>query len=208
LRLLYIVMQPPTRAQPPADRAASLVKLMEENAEGDYIGESISILEHSLQCAHLAAKAGSDNETVLAALFHDVGQFLPAELLNGALEETDVGRPNHASTGAVYLHGIGFPTKVTNIVAQHVASKRYLTATDSAYMDQLSEASKRSLKQQGGPMSESELGAFEQLEGWRECLEVRKWDDQAKVVGVEHETPRAHSYMDIIAGVLAQSRDS
>ena len=51
-------MQLPSRAQPPAERAAALVRLMEENAQGDYIGESISQLEHSLQCAHLAVKAG------------------------------------------------------------------------------------------------------------------------------------------------------
>jgi hypothetical protein len=48
----------PSRTQPPAERAAALVRLVEENAQGDYIGESISQLEHSLQCAHLAAKAG------------------------------------------------------------------------------------------------------------------------------------------------------
>jgi predicted HD phosphohydrolase len=149
--------------------------------------------------------AGSSNATIVAALFHDIGQFLPASLLRGVLEDTDVGRPNHASTGSVYLAGLGFPLKVTNIVAQHVASKRYLTATDSAYMHQLSEASKKSLRQQGGPMNESELGAFEKVEGWRECIEVRKWDDQAKVVGVEHQTPRAASYEDMIASVLSKT---
>jgi 2-amino-1-hydroxyethylphosphonate dioxygenase (glycine-forming) len=150
--------------------------------------------------------AGSSNDTVVAALFHDIGQFLPASLLKGVVEETDVGRPNHASTGSVYLAGLGFPVKVTNIVAQHVASKRYLTATDPDYMDQLSEASKKSLIQQGGPMNEIELMAFEQMEGWRECLEVRKWDDQAKLVGIEHQTPRAASYKDMIASVLAEDR--
>lgn len=51
-------MQLPSRTQSPVDRAASLVRLMEENAQGDYIGESISQLEHSLQCAHLGVKAG------------------------------------------------------------------------------------------------------------------------------------------------------
>jgi predicted HD phosphohydrolase len=147
---------------------------------------------------------GSSKYTVVAALFHDIGQFLPAALLKGALEDTDVGRPNHASTGSVYLAGLGFPAKVTNLVAQHVASKRYLTATDSAYMDQLSEASKKSLRQQGGPMSEAELRAFENVDGWKECLEVRKWDDQAKLVGIEHQTPRADSYEDMIASVLTQ----
>jgi predicted HD phosphohydrolase len=139
----------------------------------------------------------------VAALFHDIGQFLPASLLDGVLEDTDVGRPNHASTGSVYLAGLGFPVKVINIVAQHVASKRYLTATDPAYRDQLSEASRKSLIQQGGPMNENELLVFEKKDGWRECLEVRTWDDQAKRVGIEHQTPRATSYQGTIARVLA-----
>ena len=35
-----------------------LIKLLEERGTGDYIGESISQLEHSLQCAHFAKQAG------------------------------------------------------------------------------------------------------------------------------------------------------
>jgi len=55
-------MHLPSTTQSPADLAASLVRLMEENAQGDYIGEDISQLEHSLQCAHLAAKAGQSSQ--------------------------------------------------------------------------------------------------------------------------------------------------
>ena len=49
---------------------------MEASAQGDYIGESISQLEHSLQCAHLAMKAGelsytlSDRAPALPTLLH------------------------------------------------------------------------------------------------------------------------------------------
>ena len=48
----------PSPEQSPADRASALVKLVDENAQGDYIGESISQLEHSLQAARLAARSG------------------------------------------------------------------------------------------------------------------------------------------------------
>jgi predicted HD phosphohydrolase len=95
---------------------------------------------------HLTA-AGSSADTAVGTLFHDLGQFLPAPLLKGVLEETDVGSPNHASIGSVYLAGLRFPVKVTTIVTQHVTSKRYLRATDAAYMNWLSEASKNSLIQ-------------------------------------------------------------
>ena len=73
-------------------------------------------------------------------------------------------------------------------------------------MDALSDASKKSLRQQGGPMNKAERQAFEKMEGWRECLEVRKWDDQAKIVGVESETPRPESYSRMIAKVLEESQ--
>jgi len=46
--------------------------------DGDYIGENVSQLQHSLQAATLAQKAGADNEIVLGALLHDVGRFIPA----------------------------------------------------------------------------------------------------------------------------------
>ena len=46
--------------------------------DGDYIGENVSQLQHSLQAATLAQKAGADDEIVLGALLHDVGRFIPA----------------------------------------------------------------------------------------------------------------------------------
>jgi predicted HD phosphohydrolase len=46
--------------------------------QGDYLGERVSQLQHSLQCATLARKAGADDQTVLGALLHDVGRFIPA----------------------------------------------------------------------------------------------------------------------------------
>lgn len=48
----------PSKSQEPHERAVALLRLLEDNSQGDYIGESISQLEHSLQCAHLAVKAG------------------------------------------------------------------------------------------------------------------------------------------------------
>ena len=38
-------------------------------------GESVSQLEHALQCAALARRARADDEVVLAALLHDVGHL-------------------------------------------------------------------------------------------------------------------------------------
>ncbi len=43
----------------------------------------------------------------------------------------------------------------------HVAAKRYLSASEAGYFDVLSEASKLSLRLQGGPMNAEEQAKFE-----------------------------------------------
>lgn len=45
-------------AQSPKERAEYLVGSLEQHGQGDYIGESISQLEHCLQAAHNAQKSG------------------------------------------------------------------------------------------------------------------------------------------------------
>lgn len=42
----------------PTRRANALISALEEHGQGDYIGESISQLEHSLQAADQARKSG------------------------------------------------------------------------------------------------------------------------------------------------------
>lgn len=42
----------------PSVRADALVSALEQYGQGDYIGESISQLEHCLQAAHQAQKSG------------------------------------------------------------------------------------------------------------------------------------------------------
>ena len=159
----------------PHQKAAHLINLLNTKGQGDYIGEPISQLEHSLQAAHLAQKNNADNETVVAALLHDIGQFLPASEVQSIAHEVrdmssdddddpsaaSVGRVGHDRIGEEYLVRMGFPSKVSALVGSHVAAKRYLCAVEPGYHDTLSEASKKSLMFQGGPMDGPEL------EEWR-----------------------------------------
>jgi 2-amino-1-hydroxyethylphosphonate dioxygenase (glycine-forming) len=180
----------------PSATADHLLSMYEKLGNGDYIGEHISQLEHSLQAAHLAATSGSDNETILAALFHDIGQFLPANEVRALARSVQdmrmsvdgadsVGRVGHETIGAEYLARWGFSRKIQTLVGAHVAAKRYLVAVDPSYADELSDASKASLKFQGGPMNEEERKEFE-ADGWyKDKCALRKWDDGAKVVGLE-----------------------
>lgn len=73
-----------------------------------------------------------------------------------------------------------------------------MTAVDASYYDSLSEASKQSLKFQGGPFQGDELESFERDTLKDEMVKLRKWDDRAKIVGIEKETPRAETYRAMI----------
>jgi hypothetical protein len=56
--------------QTPTERAKALVSALEEHGQGDYIGESINQLEHSLQAADQARKSGKHSfEFLLSAQY-------------------------------------------------------------------------------------------------------------------------------------------
>ncbi len=154
-----------------------------EDQNGDYLSEAVSQLQHSLQCAASAVKGGSDNETILACLLHDVGRFIPSAkdvppLIAPSVDY--IGRESHEKLGASYLREFGFSEKVCALVGSHVAAKRYLTAVNKEYYDTLSETSKRSLKYQGGPFTENQVLVVQKDPLLEEKLSLRRWDDLAK----------------------------
>ena len=190
--------------------------------DADYIGEPISQLEHSLQAAQLARESGADDETVLGALLHDVGRFIPAADKMPKMIAPDgmyVGRASHEVVGERYLRQLGFSEKVCQLVAAHVMAKRYLTAVDKEYYDGLSNSSKNTLRmqvstffitfgilrlfltiQQGGSFNESQVKKARE-DPWLEAkLQVRRWDDQAKVPDVK--TAPLSTYEDLAVRCL------
>ncbi len=152
--------------------------LLAESAAEAYYGEQVTQLEHALQAAHLAGEAGADEETVLAALLHDIGHVLD----RGHLHE-DLGVIDHDEQGAAWLRERGFSERLVQLVAGHVAAKRFLVATNPHYGGRLSSSSVRTLELQGGPMSPEEVAAFEGDPLMKEKLRMRSWDEQAKEPG-------------------------
>lgn len=55
-----------------AERALDLLR----NQKGQNIGTLVDLYEHGLQCASRALRDGADEETVVCALLHDVGETL------------------------------------------------------------------------------------------------------------------------------------
>jgi len=87
---------------------------------------------------------------------------------------------------------MGFSEKVATLAEQHVNAKRYLTYADPEYYNRLSEASKNTLKHQGGPMEAAEAAAFRADPLFELNITMRKWDEEAKLT--DHPLPDLNVY--------------
>ena len=164
-----------------------ILNLYEGYGGAEYAGEKVSQLEHMVQAAQLAEEQGYDEEVILAAFLHDIGHISEAAASDNGTPASDphrmggFGIKDHEELGAQFLREKGFSKKVVRLVESHVEAKRYLTVKDPAYYAQLSEASKKTLEFQGGPMTREEADAFEQYPLFPLIIQMRKWDEQAKI---------------------------
>jgi phosphonate degradation associated HDIG domain protein len=170
-------------------RAVSkIIRIFKEYGHSEYGSEAVSQAEHAFQCAALAADENSAEPLILAALLHDFGHLLhqlPDDAPEQGLDDL------HESLGATFLQQ-HFPPAISEPVRLHVQAKRYLCAREAGYFDKLSDPSKLSLKLQGGIMNEVECAAFEQNPFYAEAIRLRKWDEEAKVPGLQ--VPQAEDY--------------
>ncbi|RUL62992.1 HD domain-containing protein [Dyella dinghuensis] len=173
-----------------AKHVDQLLDLLSAQGKEAYFGEPVSVLEHCLQCAHFAEQSQASPATIAAALLHDIGHVLhglPEDIAQHGVDGA------HENVAAAYL-AQWFGEDVTETVRLHVSAKRYLCATDPTYLARLSPSSVESLHIQGGPMSDEEVAAFEALPNASVAVQLRRWDDEAKiptldVPGLEHYRP-------------------
>jgi phosphonate degradation associated HDIG domain protein len=162
----------------PAQIAKEVFDLYRKHGQADYIGEPVSQVEHMVQSAQLAEKAGYNEEVVLAAFFHDIGHICQ---MDGQVEKMGLfGAKSHEEIGSKYLRSKGFSENICALVENHVAAKRYLTFANPEYYKQLSDASKKTLEYQGGKMSAEEAEAFKRDPLFAQSIQLRYWDEQAK----------------------------
>ena len=171
--------------EPAQNKTDFLFGLLEQQVNAAYIGEVISQLEHSVQAAQAAEKVTQDPAIILAALFHDIGHFVPGYQELECMEE--YGVKDHDKIGADFLMKMGFPEKMCLLVASHVDAKRYLCYKKKNYWSRLSEASKKTLEFQGGKMTLQEAELFENDPLFEWYLKIRIWDEKAKESGISTE---------------------
>ena len=145
------------------------------NNKSLYIGEKVTITEHMIQTAMLAEKNNCSSSLICSSLLHDYGHFI--------LENPDAlvikGKDGkHEDVGYEFLKKY-FVKNVVEPIKYHVKAKRYL-AKDEKYYRMLSEASKVSLKLQGGIMNDKEAKEFEGNEFFEDSIKLRKFDEGAK----------------------------
>jgi predicted HD phosphohydrolase len=88
------------------------------------------------------------------------------------------------------------------LAEQHVAAERYLVTTDPAYVEAPSPVSRQTLIGQGGAMSPQEIRASEANSDHPIAVELRRFDDQAKM---EHlSVPGIEAYRPILLAVAAE----
>lgn len=160
----------------PQNIVAFLGDIFKRRGGEEYLGEPVTMAEHMLQGAHFAEKAGEPDVIVVSALLHDIGHFT-SEFGTFSMDDTEDRL--HEEAGAEVLEAY-FPTLVTDCVRYHVAAKRYLCAAKPEYYKRLSEASIHSLNLQGGPMSDTEMEAFEKEPNLAEIVKVRYYDEAGK----------------------------
>eukprot|EP00956_Cyclotella_meneghiniana_P014515 scaffold21748_cov58-Cyclotella_meneghiniana.AAC.1 len=171
-------MSSSTLAETVADRAADRIALLFQlHSNADYIGEPVSILEHSWQAYQVAKKCGAQPKVQVASLLHDVGHMLGMEA-GYPIAMDGCGIENHESIGGDFLLSIGCHPYTAWLVANHVNAKRFLVWKDPQYP--LTDASRTTLKHQGGPMSDDEAKEFMAVEGYEASITMRSYDEAAK----------------------------
>ena len=150
------------------------------NNKSLYIGEKVTMTEHMIQTAMLAEKTNCSSSLICSSLLHDYGHFIlenPDDLVNKGKDG------KHEDVGYEFLKKY-FVKNVVEPIKYHVKAKRYL-ARDVEYYRMLSEASKVSLKLQGGIMNDKEAKEFEVNEFFEDSIKLRKFDEEAKKTGLK-----------------------
>ena len=161
-----------------------------KNNKSLYIGEKLTISEHMIQSAMLAEKAKCNDNIICSCLLHDYGHFIiedPDDLVKNNKDG------EHENIGFEYLKKF-FNKEIVEPIKYHVLAKRYL-ARDNKYLNFLSEASKISLKLQGGILNDNQSKEFKKKQYFKNSILVRKFDEAAKKTNMKMKTIDSYTFL-------------
>jgi len=165
------------------------------NNKSLYIGEKVTISEHMIQTAMLAEKTNCSSNLICSSLLHDYGHFI-LENPDDLIAKNKDGK--HEDVGCAFLKKY-FVEDVLGPIKYHVKAKKYL-AREKRYYSLLSEASKISLKIQGGIMNNEEAEKFEGNKFFENAIKLRKIDETAKKSGLKIKS--INEYKDLLTSKL------
>ena len=165
------------------------------NNKSLYIGEKVTISEHMIQSAMIAENAKSSNNLICSCLLHDYGHFI-LEDPDALVKKKVDGK--HEYIGYEYLKKF-FNKDVVAPIKYHVLAKRYL-AKDKKYFNSLSDASKVSLKLQGGVLDAKASKEFEKKDFFKNSIKLRKFDEVAKRTDIKMKS--IIEYKDLLSSQL------
>jgi predicted HD phosphohydrolase len=158
------------------DATTEEILTMMKGGANEAYGEDLSQLNHALQAAMFAGNEGQPEYVILAALLHDIGHLTG----RNAPQMGGFGAIDHEAIGAEWLQKHGMGVTVATLVRGHVLAKLYLTGTKPNYADNLSDASKETLKYQLQAISEKDMSEFRSHPLRDLMLKIRQYDEAAK----------------------------
>lgn len=149
--------------------------------------EAVDEFSHALQSAGNAQRAGTDDELIVAALFHDVARSsLVAPMYPGLAHEV---------AGASWLRP-RFGERVAWLVGAHAVAKVFLIEAEPGYRETLSPESRKSAVAQSAT---SPLG-FIGNAWWPDAIRLRRFDDAAKEP--DSSLPEVAALLDLARSIL------
>lgn len=198
-----------------------ILALYSKYGSNDYIGENITQIEHALQCAECAEKDNRlshydiyiQNCMIVSALLHDIGHLVGLEQGETQMKDENVfngislGIVGHENIGSNFLKECGMPSLVCELVASHVQAKRYLCSIKKDYYNALSNASKETMKLQGGMMNLDEIKKFNSSIHPELKIMLREYDDLGKRINIISDIPTSiEKYKKNIENALMHSK--
>lgn len=160
------------------EHLADMLELFAHTAEEKY-GEDITHIEHAIQTTeYLLNQPDAKQELCVAGFWHDIGHSFHRDPAVHCMTDKSTGEilgvHNHDLVGKLAMSPI-LSKDAAELIGTHTIAKRY-----SGESDHLSNASAKTLEQEGGPLTQDQREQFESHRLFSQAMKLREGDDNGK----------------------------